>query len=202
MKCVRLIKKSLASRNRRNIIACAAMMLGLSFRAVISAMGNELPDQPAMTPLEIQNAAYSLEIAEEGMVLLDNRETADGIRSLPVGTKRIYNINNGTPASDDRDLCTAVLRDEWGFDGVVMTDWGGGSSTPGISMHAGNDLIMPGKNPVRTVQAVGSGDSMTGRQRQRYGDTVHISLGDVQKSAVNVLKLVMRMQVFRRELQQ
>ena len=56
-----------------------------------------------------------------------------------------YNLLNGIPTGDDYDLLTDVLRGEWGFDGLVMTDWGGGKSTPSISMHAGNDLIMAGK---------------------------------------------------------
>ena len=39
-----------------------------------------------------------------------------------------YNQNNGRPAADDYDLCTAFARDEWGFQGMIMTDWGGGQS--------------------------------------------------------------------------
>lgn len=62
----------------------------------------------------------------------------------PMGIMTSYNLNNGMPAADDYDLCTDIPRGEWGFDGVVMTDWGGGQSIPVNSMHAGNDLIMPG----------------------------------------------------------
>ncbi len=63
----------------------------------------------------------------------------------PMTIMSSYNRNNGVPAGDDYDLLTDVLRGEWGFEGLVMTDWGGGASTPSISMHAGNDLIMAGK---------------------------------------------------------
>lgn len=58
-----------------------------------------------------------------------------------------YNKINGVYAANSYDLCTKVLRNEWGFDGVVMTDWfstNKGLASNAISMKAGNDLIMPG----------------------------------------------------------
>lgn len=64
----------------------------------------------------------------------------------PMSVMTSYNLNNSVPAGDDYDLCTDLLRGEWGFEGLVMTDWGGGQSTPSLSMHAGNDLIMPGSS--------------------------------------------------------
>ncbi len=58
-----------------------------------------------------------------------------------------YNRLNGIYTPNSYDLCTKVLRCEWGFDGVVMTDWfstnAGQGSNPGC-IRAGNDLIMPG----------------------------------------------------------
>ncbi len=58
-----------------------------------------------------------------------------------------YNRVNGVYAPNSHDLCTKVLRNEWGFDGVVMTDWfstNSGQADNTLAMAAGNDLIMPG----------------------------------------------------------
>lgn len=58
-----------------------------------------------------------------------------------------YNKVNGVYAPNSHDLCTKLLRNEWGFDGVVMTDWfstNKGQASSAVAMKAGNDLIMPG----------------------------------------------------------
>ncbi len=56
-----------------------------------------------------------------------------------------YNYFNGVHAAENSDLLTALLREEWGFEGAVMTDWGGGYDIPGI-IRAGNDMIQPGSD--------------------------------------------------------
>lgn len=58
-----------------------------------------------------------------------------------------YNMINSVYTPDSYDLCTKVLRNEWGFEGVVMTDWY--STKPGqghtdFAIANGNDMIMPG----------------------------------------------------------
>ena len=63
------------------------------------------------------------------------------------GIMTSYNRINSVYTPNSYDLCTKVLRNEWGFDGVVMTDWfstNKGLGHNALAMKAGNDLIMPG----------------------------------------------------------
>src|SRR6478609_6791586 len=64
-----------------------------------------------------------------------------------------YNRINGVYASEDPWLLTRVLRDEWGFEGLVISDWGAvNERVPGIA--AGMDLEMPSSNGVTDAQIV------------------------------------------------
>lgn len=65
----------------------------------------------------------------------------------PHGVMTSYNRLNGTYTANSYALCTTILRKEWGYQGVVMSDWfsiGLGHARHGAAIHAGNDLIMPG----------------------------------------------------------
>jgi beta-glucosidase len=53
-----------------------------------------------------------------------------------------YNLVNGTYASEDPHLLRTILRDEWGFEGAVLTDWGGSNDIV-AAVQAGGTLEMP-----------------------------------------------------------
>jgi len=61
-----------------------------------------------------------------------------------------YNMVNGVYTPNSYDLCTKVLRNEWGFDGVIMSDWNATDkcSHP-AAINAGNDLLMPGNKWIK-----------------------------------------------------
>lgn len=93
-----------------------------------------------------------------------------------------YNLLNGKYTSQDKDLLTTVLRDEWGFNGMVMTDWNSGDS-PAQQIEAGNDLLMPGFGPEKTKikEAIARGD---------------FEISALDKSVERVLEYIMKTPTF------
>lgn len=73
----------------------------------------------------------------------------------PKAVMSAYNRINGVYCANSRELCTDILRGEWGFDGIVMTDWlstGEDRADEAGCLGAGVDLIMPGgKKVVKTL---------------------------------------------------
>lgn len=61
-----------------------------------------------------------------------------------------FNKINGSFAGGSHDLCTHILREEWGFEGAVVTDWGDMDMVVdgADAVAAGNDIVMPGGPPV------------------------------------------------------
>ncbi len=98
----------------------------------------------------------------------------------PKGVMTGYNRLNGIYTPNSHDLCTKVLRNEWGFDGVVMTDWystARGLADNALCMKAGNDLIMPGGRYYKKEILAGL----------KNGTIEKI---DIQRCASNVLKII------------
>lgn len=114
-------------------------------------------------------------------------------KSQPMSIMSSYNLINGVHTANSYDLLTAVTRDEWGYEGFVMTDWSatghegvdsGGPFKYGYSdsagcIKAGNDLIMPGNEmDYKTIMAA------VGKE---------ISFGDLQTCAKRIVKAVLKM---------
>ena len=88
------------------------------------------------------------------------------------------NAINGQSAKESHDLLTTILREEWGFDGLVMTDWQPLTDTP-AEIHAGNDLMEPGfaSQYQDIVDGVSSGA---------------LSMEDLDKSVTRLLEYVVK----------
>lgn len=70
--------------------------------------------------------------------------------AAPAALMTSYNRINGVQAANSYDLCTVAARGEWGFDGLIMSDWNttvpADGSEPWRCAAAGNDVIMPGNS--------------------------------------------------------
>ena len=83
-----------------------------------------------------------------------------------------YNRVNGVYASENKKLLTDILRDEWGFEGLVVTDWGAANDRV-EGVRAGLDLEMPasgGRNDARIAEAIKAGvldESLLDRAAER-----------------------------------
>lgn len=74
-------------------------------------------------------------------------------KSQPKTVMSSYNMVNQVYTANRHDLLTDILRCEWGFEGLVMTDWGSTNdhaARPELAAPSGNDLIMPGSDYDRT----------------------------------------------------
>lgn len=65
--------------------------------------------------------------------------------SAPWTVMTSYNYLNGTLAAENHDLASGVLRNDWGYNGVVMTDWAAGLYSDKM-VASGNDMIQPGSD--------------------------------------------------------
>jgi beta-glucosidase len=108
------------------------------------------------------------------------------IESQPWTVMCAYNLVNGEHAGESRKLLTDILRDEWGFDGLVMSDWLAVADRP-VGVHAGLDLEMPG-----------SQGSWDGRVAKAL-DTGALSEADLDRAAARVIELALRAASGRRE---
>lgn len=104
--------------------------------------------------------------------------------SAPAAMMTSYNLINGVHAANSRELCTVIARKEWGFDGVIMSDWNTTVPEDGSvawkCAAAGNDVIMPGNEK----------DAQNIRSALKEG---RLSEEAVWESAARVIALVRRL---------
>ena len=98
-------------------------------------------------------------------------------KSSPKTVMCAYNKINGTYCASNKRLLTDILRDEWGFDGMVVTDWGAMNDRT-LGFAAGCDLSMPGKSGHQEKEA---------RKNIR---SKKLSEEDLDKSVRRILNLV------------
>ncbi len=117
----------------------------------------------------------------------------------PYNIMASYNRVNGVYSHYSYDLCTSMLRDEWGYEGLVMTDWWMQPGTDpdneriydnAYRVHAQVDVLMPGDGP--------QGGKSDRSLLDSYESGKGITLGEIQRCAINTLKSVMKSPTFRR----
>ena len=110
--------------------------------------------------------------------------------AMPLSMMTALNLVNGVHAANSSEILNEIIRNEWGFSGFVMTDWGTtggekgnhryGPSDAAVCILAGNDLIMPGtKDDVDKLLQALSEDKIT--------------IPMMRKAALNLLRVMQKL---------
>lgn len=116
----------------------------------------------------------------------------------PLAMMTSYNLLNGIHTANNYNLLTALARDEWGFEGLVMTDWGTTgsmqmfnhqpkypSSSAAMCIKAGNDLIMPGmKEDIE--------DILNSLNKKEGEVLCPLQVSDLQYTTKNILQVILK----------
>lgn len=157
----------------------AAMINGIEENGVGTSLKHFAVNNQELNRLS-NNAIVSERALRE--IYLKNFEIA--VReSQPWTVMTSYNFINGEHAAESKRLLTDILRDEWGFEGAVMTDWNGGYDDAAI-VRAGNEMIQPGRDEryVNLLNAIHDGS---------------LSMDDVDRAVTRILELVVRTPKFK-----
>ena len=157
----------------------AAMINGIEENGVGTSLKHFAVNNQELNRLS-NNAIVSERALRE--IYLKNFEIA--VReSQPWTIMTSYNFINGEHAAESKRLLTDILRDEWGFEGAVMTDWNGGYDDAAI-VRAGNEMIQPGRDEryVNLLNAIHDGS---------------LSMDDVDRAVTRILELVVRTPKFK-----
>ena len=128
--------------------------------------------------------------------------------AAPMAIMTSYNKVNGEYTVNSYDLCTDICKNEWDFDGLIMSDYGAANRAQpneelGLNMwanimHAGNDWIMGGSQASILPETDEDGNvvedaSFSG---QINTEEPQMALGDLQDSAITILNGIMRSNEF------
>ena len=128
-------------------------------------------------------------------------------QARPAAVMTSYNLINGVHTSESAELLEAILRREWGFDGLVMTDWVVDGMTHSDMRHprataaatvkAGNELFMPGGEPDREdlLAALRRGNGGSGADGRTEPDDGGVSLtrAELEEQAARVIRAARRL---------
>ena len=108
--------------------------------------------------------------------------TKGGVLGVMTG----YNLLNGTYCGESKELIQDILRGEWGFEGLVMSDWVG-IWNPEIALKYGVDLEMPGK---------GQTDVFSPETIQQYLSDGTVSIEDVDYKVKNIIRACLKLNLY------
>ena len=127
-------------------------------------------------------------------------------QARPAAVMTSYNLINGVHTSESVQLLEVILRREWGFDGLVMTDWVVDGmtrsdmkhprATAAASVKAGNELFMPGGEPDRENLLAALRRGSEGNEADFDGDpdggVVRLTRAELEKQAARVIRAARR----------
>ena len=111
-----------------------------------------------------------------------------------------YNKINGQWAHYSYDLATTILRGEWGYEGLVITDWWMRYAPDPLFAHLADsatrvraqvDVLMPGGRTYTSTRADGHDDAVLAGYDPDDDSGEHLTLGELQRTARNVLRLAL-----------
>lgn len=153
--------------------------LGAAYVAGVQSMnvGTSLKHY-AVNNQEYRRLTISSEVDERALreIYLTAFETTVK-KSQPYTLMCCYNLINGVHGSDNKKILSDILRDEWGFDGIVISDWGAiNDRVKGIV--AGLDLEMPSSNGIND------------KEIQKAVEEGRLSMEDLDKVVTRMLKFI------------
>ena len=128
-------------------------------------------------------------------------------RARPAAVMTSYNLINGVHTSESTDLLEIILRQEWGFDGLVMTDWVVAGmthsdmkhprATAAASVKAGNELFMPGgesdREDLLAALRRGRDGRLSDGQTESDDGGVSLTRTELERQAARVIRMIWRL---------